>query len=108
MRGTGATLGAGACVCAGATATGADGRVVRPIFRTTAKDNEIRTSAAIPIPTARTFGFRQEISRRSGSSSSTAGFETLGTRGGGKMTGNGTLGALLAGALGTVSADGAP
>src|SRR6266568_2869741 len=104
---TGASLGGGlaGCVSAGATATGFAVAPERPNFRTTAKDNETMSSAAIPIAATRSFRFRQNSFRRNGfiSSSAILGVGILVTGGVGRMTGAGAGGSLADGALGTVS-----
>src|SRR5437870_12774624 len=109
---TGASLGGGlaGCVSAGTTATGFAAAPERPNFRTTAKDNETTSRAAIPITAARSFGFCQNSSRRNGfiSSSAILGVGILVTGGVGKMTGAGAGGSLADGALGVVSVGGSP
>src|SRR5260370_36853775 len=100
---TGASLGGGlaGCVSAGTTATGFAAAPERPNFRTTAKDNETTSRAAIPITAARSFGFCQNAPGPNGliSSSSTVGVGTFVTGSVGKTTGNVRLGSLADGAL---------
>ena len=104
---TGASLGSGlaGCVSRGTAATGFAGAVVWLNFRTTAKDNETTSRAAIPIAAARSFGFSQDARGPNGliSSSSTVGVGTFVTGSVGKTTGNVRLDSLADGALGIVS-----